>query len=183
MPRTSLPLGSATGSTVVTGTCCGSRLIASHNKYQCLQVYLPLSYLYGMKATGELTPLVQSLREELYTKEYSKIDWNAARNQCAKEDLYYPHPWYQVPCPLVLEGIIHIPRAGFGLPFLMLLFKQLQSRPLSSSSLHLKCHNFSHPSKILFGRLQSLKTIQRLQACCCLMPSYSWEQFVPHFVV
>lgn len=62
----------------------------------CLQVYLPLSYLYGMRATGELTPLVMSLREELYTKDYSKIDWNAARNQCAKEDLYYPHPWYQV---------------------------------------------------------------------------------------
>ncbi len=27
---------------------------------------------------------------------YSKIDWNAARNQCAKEDLYYPHPLFQV---------------------------------------------------------------------------------------
>ena len=61
-----------------------------------MQVYLPLSYLYGKRATGELTPLVMSLRQELYTREYSKIDWNAARNQCAKEDLYYPHPWYQV---------------------------------------------------------------------------------------
>jgi hypothetical protein len=27
---------------------------------------------------------------------YDSIDWNAARNQIAKEDLYYPHPMIQV---------------------------------------------------------------------------------------
>ena len=27
---------------------------------------------------------------------YGSIDWNAARNQIAKEDLYYPHPMVQV---------------------------------------------------------------------------------------
>ncbi|KAJ6804512.1 cycloartenol synthase 2-like [Iris pallida] len=36
-----------------------------------------------------------SLRKELYTVPYSQIDWNMARNQCAKEDLYYPHPFVQ----------------------------------------------------------------------------------------
>jgi hypothetical protein len=35
-------------------------------------------------------------REELYPCPYSSIDWNAARNQIAKEDLYYPHPLIQV---------------------------------------------------------------------------------------
>jgi len=35
-------------------------------------------------------------REELYPMPYDKIDWNAARNQIAKEDLYYPHPMIQV---------------------------------------------------------------------------------------
>ena len=73
-----------------------------------MQVYLPLSYLYGMRATGELTPLVMSLREELYTKDYANIDWNAARNQCAKEDLYYPHPWYQVQSALIPFGLFYI---------------------------------------------------------------------------
>ena len=61
-----------------------------------------MSYLFGMRATGELTPLVHSLKEELYTSDFADIDWDAARNQCSKEDLYYPHPWYQViccPCP------------------------------------------------------------------------------------
>ncbi len=55
-----------------------------------------MSYLYGARAVGELTPLVMALREELYVADYQTIDWNAARNECAKEDLYYPHPWYQV---------------------------------------------------------------------------------------
>ena len=26
---------------------------------------------------------------------YGEVDWNAARNRCAREDLYYPHPWIQ----------------------------------------------------------------------------------------
>ncbi len=60
-----------------------------------LQVYLPMSYVYGMRGTGKLTPLVLSLRKELYPGSYECINWNAARNQCASTDLYYPHPWIQ----------------------------------------------------------------------------------------
>jgi cycloartenol synthase len=29
-------------------------------------------------------------REELFCQDYNTIDWNAARTQCSKEDLYYP---------------------------------------------------------------------------------------------
>ncbi|KAK9909494.1 hypothetical protein WJX75_003160 [Coccomyxa subellipsoidea] len=61
----------------------------------CRMVYLPMSYVYGMRGTGKLTPLVLSLREELYPGSYGSINWNAARNQCASTDLYYPHPWIQ----------------------------------------------------------------------------------------
>jgi hypothetical protein len=32
---------------------------------------------------------------ELYPMPYASIDWNAARNLIAKEDLYYPHPLIQ----------------------------------------------------------------------------------------
>jgi len=59
------------------------------------QVYLPMSYVYGVRGTGKLTPLVLSLRKELYSTSYDKVDWNAARNQCAPTDLYYPHPKIQ----------------------------------------------------------------------------------------
>lgn len=34
--------------------------------------------------------------DELYPVPYASIDWNAARSQIAKEDLYYPHPMIQV---------------------------------------------------------------------------------------
>ena len=59
------------------------------------QVYLPMSYVYGARVSGKITPLVEALRCELYTTPYDKIDWNRARNDCAKTDLYYPHPVIQ----------------------------------------------------------------------------------------
>lgn len=51
-----------------------------------------MSYMYGKRGTCKETPLTAAIRGELYTQSYDSIDWNAARNQCAKEDLYYPHP-------------------------------------------------------------------------------------------
>ena len=63
----------------------------------CRMVYLPMSYLYGKRATGRITPLVEKLRTELFldSAPYETIDWDKTRNACAKEDLYYPHPWLQ----------------------------------------------------------------------------------------
>ncbi|KAG8661307.1 cycloartenol synthase [Manihot esculenta] len=61
----------------------------------CRMVYLPMSYLYGKRFVGPITPTILSLRKELFTVPYHEIDWNQARNQCAKEDLYYPHPLVQ----------------------------------------------------------------------------------------
>ncbi|KAL5178490.1 Cycloartenol synthase [Glycine soja] len=61
----------------------------------CRMVYLPMSYLYGKRFVGPISPTVLSLRKELYTVPYHDIDWDQARNLCAKEDLYYPHPLVQ----------------------------------------------------------------------------------------
>lgn len=61
----------------------------------CRMVYLPMSYLYGKRFVGPITPTVLALRKELYNVPYHEIDWNEARNLCAKEDLYYPHPMVQ----------------------------------------------------------------------------------------
>ena len=54
-----------------------------------------MSYMYGMRGTCKETPLTSAIRAELYTQPYGSIDWNAARNLIAKEDLYYPHPTVQ----------------------------------------------------------------------------------------
>ncbi|EJD47041.1 lanosterol synthase [Auricularia subglabra TFB-10046 SS5] len=58
---------------------------------QARAVYIPMSYLYGRRFRGEATPLVLSLREELYTQKYRTIDWPAQRNNIAAIDLYSPH--------------------------------------------------------------------------------------------
>ncbi|GKV20479.1 hypothetical protein SLEP1_g30602 [Rubroshorea leprosula] len=69
----------------------------------CRMVYLPMSYLYGKRFAGPITPTILSLRKELYNVPYHEIDWNEARNLCAKEDLYYPHPLVQD----ILWGTLH----------------------------------------------------------------------------
>ncbi|KAL6746722.1 cycloartenol synthase [Haematococcus lacustris] len=61
----------------------------------CRMVYLPMSYIYGKRATCHDTDLTRALRQELYPVPYDSIDWYGARNKVAKEDLYYPHPWIQ----------------------------------------------------------------------------------------
>ncbi|KAL8056943.1 hypothetical protein ABFX02_04G151000 [Erythranthe guttata] len=58
-------------------------------------VYLPMSYLYGKRFVGPINGLILSLRKELYTQSYHMIDWNLARNQCSKEDVYFPRPLLQ----------------------------------------------------------------------------------------
>ncbi|KAJ0007045.1 hypothetical protein Pint_30725 [Pistacia integerrima] len=61
----------------------------------CRLVYMPLSYLYGKRFVGPITPLIQQLREELHTQPYNEIHWRKVPHLCAKEDMYYPHPFVQ----------------------------------------------------------------------------------------
>ena len=51
-----------------------------------LQVYLPMSYLYGIRARCRETDLIRDLRHELYPIPYDTISWDATRNCCAKVD-------------------------------------------------------------------------------------------------
>jgi len=50
----------------------------------CRLVYMPMSYLYGKRFVGSITPLILQLREELYIEPYEKVNWKKARHQCAK---------------------------------------------------------------------------------------------------
>ncbi|KAH9319054.1 hypothetical protein KI387_020823, partial [Taxus chinensis] len=50
----------------------------------CRMVYLPVSYFYGQRFVGPITETVMCLRKKLYTMPYEKINWNIARNMCAK---------------------------------------------------------------------------------------------------
>ncbi|XP_058743524.1 mixed-amyrin synthase-like isoform X2 [Vicia villosa] len=61
----------------------------------CRLVYMPMSYLYGKRFTGSITPLILKLRKELLPQPYEKVNWQKIRHLCAKEDLYYSHPLIQ----------------------------------------------------------------------------------------
>ncbi|KAK8546928.1 hypothetical protein V6N13_093966 [Hibiscus sabdariffa] len=61
----------------------------------CRLVYMPMSYLYGKKFVGPITPLILQLREELHVEPYNEINWNKKRHLCAKEDRYYPQTLVQ----------------------------------------------------------------------------------------
>ncbi|XP_073030877.1 dammarenediol II synthase-like [Primulina eburnea] len=61
----------------------------------CRTTYMPMSYLYGRKYHGPLTDLVMSIRQEIHIKPYDQINWNHARHDCCKEDVYYPHTFVQ----------------------------------------------------------------------------------------
>ncbi|KAK8468929.1 hypothetical protein PHAVU_006G156700 [Phaseolus vulgaris] len=50
----------------------------------CRLVYMPMSYIYGKKFTGPITPLILDLREELFSEPYNKNSWKKARHECAK---------------------------------------------------------------------------------------------------
>ncbi|KAK9468463.1 terpenoid cyclases/protein prenyltransferase alpha-alpha toroid [Lipomyces arxii] len=55
------------------------------------QVYLPMGYLYDERVKAPLNPLLESLRQELYTKPYDNIDFTKHRNTISPIDTYYPH--------------------------------------------------------------------------------------------
>lgn len=62
-------------------------------RYWChtRNVYIPMSYLYGRRATFPLNDLTRKLREEIYTQPYESIPWYQQRNNICKADEYYPH--------------------------------------------------------------------------------------------
>ncbi|KAJ0034619.1 hypothetical protein Pint_26438 [Pistacia integerrima] len=90
----------------------------------CRLVYMPMSYLYGKRFVGAITPLIRSLRQELYNEPYHLINWNKSRNTVAREDLYYPHPLIQ---DLTWGFLYHVTEPFFTRwPFSMMRQKALK---------------------------------------------------------
>jgi squalene/oxidosqualene cyclase-like protein len=53
-------------------------------------VYLPMSYLYGIRAQAPLSPLLRELRNEIFCEPYDDVDWHATQTRCAPSDVYTP---------------------------------------------------------------------------------------------
>lgn len=55
----------------------------------CRQVYLPMAWLYGRRATVPLDPLLRALRDELYAERYDRIAWAKQRDTISPHDVYH----------------------------------------------------------------------------------------------
>ncbi|MDJ0513888.1 MAG: terpene cyclase/mutase family protein [Methyloceanibacter sp.] len=53
-------------------------------------VYLPMSYLYGIRAQAPLAPDIRSLREEIYCEPFDEVDYRASQMRCAPSDIHTP---------------------------------------------------------------------------------------------
>ncbi|WP_108682892.1 terpene cyclase/mutase family protein [Methyloceanibacter sp. wino2] len=53
-------------------------------------IFLPMSYLYGIRAQAPLTPVVRALRDEIFCEPYEALDFRASQMQCAPDDIYAP---------------------------------------------------------------------------------------------
>lgn len=51
-------------------------------------IYLGISYLYGRRFTGKVTPIIEDLRRELYDEPYETIRWADWRHKLAPTDVY-----------------------------------------------------------------------------------------------
>jgi lanosterol synthase len=60
------------------------------------QVYLPMGHIWSKKWTyprAETDPLIQELRQELFTQPYAEIRWPRFRNAISPADNYNPKSW------------------------------------------------------------------------------------------
>lgn len=53
-------------------------------------IFLPMSYLYGIRAKAPLSPLLRELRREIFCEPYDTVDWRATQTECAPSDVYMP---------------------------------------------------------------------------------------------
>ncbi|RHZ39182.1 hypothetical protein DYB31_009543 [Aphanomyces astaci] len=59
----------------------------------CRMVYLPMSYLYGIRFQAAETPLIVAIRGEIYATPYKSVSWRKARGAYSKLDEYHaPSP-------------------------------------------------------------------------------------------
>ncbi|XP_004299757.1 PREDICTED: cycloartenol synthase 2-like isoform X2 [Fragaria vesca subsp. vesca] len=135
----------------------------------CRMVYLPMSYLYGKRFVGPINGLILSLRRELYTFPYHLTDWDQARNLCAKEDLYYPHPILQD----VLWGSLH----KVGEPLLMRWpFSKLRQKALTTVMEHIHYED-ENTQYICIGPVNKV-----LNMICCWVEDPNSEAYKCHLL-
>uniref|UniRef100_A0A7N0UH82 Terpene cyclase/mutase family member n=1 Tax=Kalanchoe fedtschenkoi TaxID=63787 RepID=A0A7N0UH82_KALFE len=130
-------------------------------------VYLPMSYLYGKRFIMPINNLILSMRNELFVTPYHNIDWDCARNSCAKEDMYYPHPAVQ---DILWAGLHKI-----GEPILKQWpFSKIRQRALNVVKKHMQ-HEDECTNYICLGPVNKV-----LNMVCCWIDDPDSQAFTRH---
>ncbi|XP_039684171.1 cycloartenol synthase isoform X2 [Medicago truncatula] len=130
-------------------------------------VYLPMSYLYGRRFVGPFSSIVLSLRRELYTIPYHLVDWDSAKHQCAKEDLYHP-------CPTI-QNILWAFLDNVGEPLLMHWpYSKLRNKALDHVMKHIHYED-QNTNYICLGPVNKV-----LNMVCCWVENPDSEAFKYH---
>ncbi len=53
-------------------------------------IYMPMGFIYGRKFQISVTPLIETLRSELYVNDYQQVNFSAARLMLRQEEVYNP---------------------------------------------------------------------------------------------
>lgn len=69
------------------------------------QVFLPMSFLWSRRWSGKETPLVRSLRAELFVEDYAIIKWSSSRNSIHPKDNYHQKTWILIAAFWVIANI------------------------------------------------------------------------------
>lgn len=138
----------------------------------CRMVYMPMAYIYGRKFVGPITPTILALREELYNKPYSEINWNMARTSCAKEDLVYPPSWLQNIASACLNKFVEPVLSRWP-------FNKLRKSALSSLMDHI---HYEDENSNYIGLCPINKVLNMI--CCWIENpnSYSFKQHLPRIL-
>ncbi|KAJ3115426.1 Lanosterol synthase (Oxidosqualene--lanosterol cyclase) [Phlyctochytrium bullatum] len=89
-------------------------------------VYLPMSYLYGIRFQAKVDDLILALRKELYVTDYDKINWDAQRNNVAAVDLYAPHTYIMDFLNYILTIYERLPNSWLRKPALEAALQQVR---------------------------------------------------------
>ncbi|MED6207796.1 hypothetical protein PIB30_038990, partial [Stylosanthes scabra] len=132
-------------------------------------VYLAMSYLYGRRFVGQINGIILSLRRELYTLPYHLIDWDQARNLCAKEDMYIQRSKVQE----IIWDIVSV--QSVGEPLLMHWpFSKLRQKALNHVMQHIHYED-QNTNYICIGPVNKV-----LNMVCCWLEDPNSEAFKCH---
>jgi squalene/oxidosqualene cyclase-like protein len=100
-------------------------------------VYLPMSYLSGIKFQLQENKLIKELKNQLYNDQFESVNWKKARRHCCPKDDYYPEPKLYVFASHFLNFYDKIHARFLRKKALKNIFKRVQAEDIHTNYINL----------------------------------------------